>query len=139
MQYISHMVAERGHALERSAEKAVGSRQPAWRPTTSVEKKEKSKSNEQQAANAKEYAVNLEVKLQMVCNGILALMDEIIKRVEKILQVMVQGIVVLVTQPYSEYLDVPYTKPYYVQMKKKTLEVPQVQYTGETIDVSVVT
>ena len=94
------MVAERDHAPEPSAEKAVGSRQPAWRPTTRVEK-EKSKSNEQQAAYAKEYAVNLEVKLQMVCNGILALMDEIIKRVEKILQVMVQEIVVLVTQPYS--------------------------------------
>ena len=118
------MVAERGHALEPSAEKAVGSRQPAWRPTTRVEKKEKSKSDEQQSAYAKEYAVNLEVELQMVCNGILALMDEIIKRVEKILQVMVQEIVVPVTQPYSEYLDVPYTKPYYVHTMKKTAEIP---------------
>ena len=70
------MVAERGHALQPSAEKAVGSRQPAWRSTTRVEQKEKSKSNEQQTAYAKEYAVKLEAEFQKVCDGILTLMDE---------------------------------------------------------------
>ena len=77
------MVAERGHArdlgeqpTEPSAEKAVGSRQAAWRPTTSVEQKEKSKDDKQQATYAKEHAVKLEAELQKVCDGILALINE---------------------------------------------------------------
>ena len=41
-----------------------------------MEQKEKSKSNEQQAAYAKEYAVKLEAEFQKVCDGILTMMDE---------------------------------------------------------------
>ena len=49
------------------------SRCASGRIITSVEC---AKGNEQQAIHAKEYAVNLEVELQKVCDGILALMDE---------------------------------------------------------------
>ena len=73
-----HMVAERGHAPEPSAEKTVGSRQLAWRPTTRVDRKEKSKSNEQQAAYTREYAVRVDAALQKISDGILALIDKVL-------------------------------------------------------------
>ena len=40
--------------------------------------KDETKGNKQQTSHAKEYAVNLEVELQRVCEDILALMDEIL-------------------------------------------------------------
>ena len=52
---------------------ADGSRRASGRSITSVEC---AKSNEEQAIHAKEHAGNLEVELQKVCDGILALMDE---------------------------------------------------------------
>ena len=77
------MVAER---MELSAEQrnlppaayknADGSRRAAGRIITSAEYEKETKGNEQQATQAKEYAVNLEGELQKVCEGILALMDE---------------------------------------------------------------
>ena len=77
------MVAER---VEVSAEQrnlppaadknADGSRRAAGRITANMEYEKETKSNEQQATHAKEYAVNLEVELQKTCDGILALMDE---------------------------------------------------------------
>ena len=81
------------------------------------------KGNEQEATHAKGYAVNLEIELQMVCDGILALMDEslilsasteeprdfryeITKRVEEIPQIMVP-----VVRPYPDCTDITYTNP----------------------------
>ena len=45
-------------------------------PAVFITSVECAKSNEQQAIHAKEYAVNLEVELQKMCDGILALVDE---------------------------------------------------------------
>ena len=81
--YHSHMVAERGHArdvveqqpTEPSTEKA-GSRKAAWRIITSLEQKENTKGNEQQAAYSREYAVKVEAELQKISDGILSLMDK---------------------------------------------------------------
>ena len=71
------MVAERSveqRNLQPVAYKnADGRRRASGRIITSVEC---AKGNEQQAIHAKEYAVNLEVELQKICDGILALMDE---------------------------------------------------------------
>ena len=146
------------------------------------------------ASSPVEYDVNLEVELQKVCDGILALMDEslilsaktgeprefcyevkgdyyrflvgvsmvsqrqaptiqkerktvevsqvqyideIIKRVEEILQVMTQEMVVPVRRPYPEYVDVPYANPI-VQTVEKTVEVPRVQYIDWIVDLPVV-
>ena len=52
------------------------SRRAAWRTTTSVEQKEKTKGNKQQATYASECAVKEEAQLQNISDGILALMDK---------------------------------------------------------------
>merc|ERR1712066_314019 len=54
---------------------AVGSRRAAWRIITSVEQKEKTKGNEEQARYAKEYCVKVEAELQKICDTILGLLD----------------------------------------------------------------
>ena len=73
------MVAERVELSveQRSLQPAVfknadGNRRASGRIITSVEC---AKGNEQLAILAKEYAVNLEVELQKVCDGTFALMD----------------------------------------------------------------
>merc|ERR1712127_256325 len=47
----------------------------AWRIITSVEQKEKSKGNEEQAKFAKEYCGKVESELQKICDTILQLLD----------------------------------------------------------------
>merc|ERR1712032_844847 len=62
---------------------AVGSRRAAWRIITSVEQKEKTKGNEEQAKFAKEYCAKVEAELQEICDKILALLeDNLIKKAE---------------------------------------------------------
>merc|ERR1712176_1688221 len=53
---------------------AVGSRRAAWRIITSVEQKEKSKGNEENAKWAKEYCAKVEGELQKICDTILGLL-----------------------------------------------------------------
>merc|ERR1740121_2837843 len=55
---------------------AVGSRRVAWRIITSVEAKEKTKGNEEQAKYAKEYCGKVEAELDKICNTILKLLDD---------------------------------------------------------------
>merc|ERR1712032_748663 len=55
---------------------AVGSRRAAWRIITSVEQKEKSKGNEENANFAKEYCTKVETELQKICDQILDLLDK---------------------------------------------------------------
>merc|ERR1711876_71695 len=55
---------------------AVGSQRAAWRIITSVEQKEKSKGNEDQAKWAKEYCSKVEAELQKICDTILGLLDK---------------------------------------------------------------
>merc|ERR1711972_175873 len=47
----------------------------AWRIITSVEQKEKTKGNEEQAKYAKEYCTKVEGELQKICDTILGLLD----------------------------------------------------------------
>merc|ERR1712003_284801 len=54
---------------------AVGSRRAAWRIITSVEQKERSKGNEDNAAYAKEFCLKVEKELQEICDTILGLLD----------------------------------------------------------------
>merc|ERR1712184_226308 len=54
---------------------AVGSRRAAWRIITSVEQKERSKGNEEQAKYANEYCKKVETELQKICDTILGLLD----------------------------------------------------------------
>merc|ERR1712113_1354831 len=66
---------EERNLLSVAYKNAVGSRRAAWRIITSVEQKEKSKGNEEQAKYAKEYLSKVEAELQKICDTILGLLD----------------------------------------------------------------
>jgi 14-3-3 protein epsilon len=67
---------EERNLLSVAYKNAVGSRRAAWRIITSVEQKEKSKGNEEQAKHAKEYCTKVEGELQEICDTILGLLDK---------------------------------------------------------------
>merc|ERR1712151_158401 len=67
---------EERNLLSVAYKNAVGSRRAAWRIITSVEQKEKTKGNEEQAKHAKEYCVKVEAELQKICDTILGLLDK---------------------------------------------------------------
>merc|ERR1719343_1727571 len=66
---------EERNLLSVAYKNAVGSRRAAWRIITSVEQKEKTKGNEEQASYAKEYCSKVESELSKICGTILALLD----------------------------------------------------------------
>merc|ERR1711979_177442 len=66
---------EERNLLSVAYKNAVGSRRAAWRIITSVEQKEKTKGNEEQAKYAKEYCSKVEAELQKICDTILTLLD----------------------------------------------------------------
>merc|ERR1719194_359875 len=67
---------EERNLLSVAYKNAVGSRRAAWRIITSVEQKEKSKGNEEQAKFAKEYCGKVEAELQKICGAILKLLED---------------------------------------------------------------
>merc|ERR1719497_260842 len=67
---------EERNLLSVAYKNAVGSRRAAWRIITSVEQKEKTKGNEEQAKHAAEYCTKVEVELQKICDTILGLLDK---------------------------------------------------------------
>merc|ERR1712196_350356 len=67
---------EERNLLSVAYKNAVGSRRAAWRIITSVEQKEKSKGNEDNAKFAKEYCTKVEAELDKICNTILKLLDD---------------------------------------------------------------
>eukprot|EP00928_Gymnodinium_smaydae_P005596 TRINITY_DN118_c0_g1_i8.p2 TRINITY_DN118_c0_g1~~TRINITY_DN118_c0_g1_i8.p2 ORF type:complete len:235 (-),score=91.58 TRINITY_DN118_c0_g1_i8:149-802(-) len=71
----SELSVEERNLLSVAYKNAVGSRRAAWRIITSVEQKEKSKGNDQQATFAAEYCKKVESELDSICNKILALLD----------------------------------------------------------------
>merc|ERR1711976_807127 len=66
---------EERNLLSVAYKNAVGSRRAAWRIITSVEQKEKTKGNEEQAKFAKEYCGKVESELQKICGTILTLLE----------------------------------------------------------------
>merc|ERR1712118_280147 len=67
---------EERNLLSVAYKNAVGSRRAAWRIITSVEQKEKSKGNEDNAKFAKEYCGKVEAELDKICDTILALLGD---------------------------------------------------------------
>merc|ERR1712083_1232238 len=67
---------EERNLLSVAYKNAVGSRRAAWRIITSVEQKEKSKGNEENAKYAKEYCGKVEAELDKICKTILDLLDQ---------------------------------------------------------------
>merc|ERR1712014_216493 len=66
---------EERNLLSVAYKNAVGSRRAAWRIITSVQEKETSKGNAEQAGFAKEYCAKVEAELQDICDRILGLLD----------------------------------------------------------------
>jgi 14-3-3 protein epsilon len=66
---------EERNLLSVAYKNAVGSRRAAWRIITSVEQKETSKGNTEQAKFAKEYCGKVEAELQKICDTILGVLD----------------------------------------------------------------
>jgi 14-3-3 protein epsilon len=67
---------EERNLLSVAYKNAVGSRRAAWRIITSVEQKEKSKGNEENAKWAKEYCGKVEAELSKICKTILDLLEK---------------------------------------------------------------
>merc|ERR1712003_291788 len=67
---------EERNLLSVAYKNTVGSRRAAWRIITSVEQKEKTKGNEENAKYAKEYCGKVEAELDKICNTILELLDK---------------------------------------------------------------
>merc|ERR1719192_2312525 len=67
---------EERNLLSVAYKNAVGSRRTARRIITSIEQKEKTKGNEDQAKWAKEYCSKVEAELQKICDTILGLLDK---------------------------------------------------------------
>jgi 14-3-3 protein epsilon len=67
---------EERNLLSVAYKNAVGSRRAAWRIISSVEQKENSKGNADNAEWAKEYRTKVEEELDSICGKILALLKE---------------------------------------------------------------
>jgi len=70
------LTVEERNLLSVAYKNAVGSRRAAWRIITSVENKEKSKGNEEQAKHAVEYCEKVEAELHNICQAILELLND---------------------------------------------------------------
>jgi len=66
---------EERNLLSVAYKNAVGSRRAAWRIISSVEQKENSKGNTENAKWAKEYCGKVEKELQTICDTILGILD----------------------------------------------------------------
>merc|ERR1711941_80311 len=66
---------EERNLLSVAYKNAVGSRRAAWRIINSVQQKENTKGNGDQAAYAKEYCQKVEAELQKICDTIIGLLD----------------------------------------------------------------
>merc|ERR1712156_776903 len=66
---------EERNLLSVAYKNAVGSRRAAWRIITSIEQKEKTKGNEENAKYAREYCVKVETELDTICGTILELLN----------------------------------------------------------------
>merc|ERR1712187_846218 len=76
----AELSVEERNLLSVAYKNAVGSRRAAWRIITSVEQKEKSKGNDEQAGFAREYCGKVEAELQKICDDILALLEKLIPK-----------------------------------------------------------
>jgi len=72
----SELSVEERNLLSVAYKNAVGSRRAAWRIITSVQQKETTKGNSENAGWAKTYCAKVEAELQKICDAILDLLDK---------------------------------------------------------------
>merc|ERR1711862_887711 len=72
----TELSVEERNLLSVAYKNAVGSRRAAWRIISSVEQKEETKGNSENAGFAKEYRAKVEAELQKICDEILDLLDK---------------------------------------------------------------
>lgn len=70
------LTVEERNLLSVAYKNAVGSRRASWRIVSSVEHKETSKGNAENAKLAQDYRLKVEQELNDICNEILTLLDE---------------------------------------------------------------
>ena len=125
-------------SLRSIADKSAGgSRSAAWRFITSAEQKDTTEGNEQQAGR-------VEVELQKICDGILALMDkDLIPSAStgelKVFYFKMNADYYRFLAVMEEVVDVPVVLQKQAPMIRevlKTVEFPQAQYVDEIFDVT---
>jgi len=72
----TELSVEERNLLSVAYKNAVGSRRAAWRIITSVEQRETSKGNEENAKFAREYCTKVEAELDGICKKILGALDD---------------------------------------------------------------
>merc|ERR1712014_364693 len=71
----AELSVEERNLLSVAYKNAVGSRRAAWRIITSVQQKEQTKGNAENAGNAAEYCKKVEGELDKICSTILGVLD----------------------------------------------------------------
>jgi len=69
---------EERNLLSVAYKNAVGSRRAAWRIVSSVEQKEASKGNDENASRAKKYREKIEGELEKICNTVITLLEALV-------------------------------------------------------------
>ncbi|KAA8524256.1 hypothetical protein F0562_010679 [Nyssa sinensis] len=70
------LTVEERNLLSVGYKNVIGARRASWRILSSIEQKEESRGNEQNAKRIKEYRQKVESELTSICNDIMAVIDE---------------------------------------------------------------
>lgn len=70
------LTVEERNLLSVGYKNVIGSRRASWRILSSIEQKEESRGNDQNAKRIKEYRQKVETELINICKDILAVIDE---------------------------------------------------------------
>ncbi|KAL1560618.1 14-3-3-like protein D [Salvia divinorum] len=70
------LTIEERNLLSVGYKNVIGSRRASWRILSSIEQKEESRGNEQNAKRIKEYRRKVELELTNICNDIMTVVDE---------------------------------------------------------------
>lgn len=70
------LTVEERNLLSVGYKNVIGSRRASWRILSSIEQKEESRGNEQNAKRIKEYRQKVESELTNICSDIMTVIDE---------------------------------------------------------------
>lgn len=70
------LTVEERNLLSVGYKNVIGSRRASWRILSSIEQKEESRGNDQNAKRIREYRQKVESELTTICNDIMSVIDE---------------------------------------------------------------